>query len=269
MTGRDATADRWASGAAYEAYVGRWSRLVAAEFLAWLEVPAGRRWLDVGCGTGVLTQAILARADPAAVVGVDPSEPFVDHARAATRDGRARFVVGSAGATTLDDGSVDAVVSGLVLNFVPDVGAALAEARRVATPGATIGAYVWDYAAGMALIRRFWDAAAELDPAARSLDEGVRFPIAAPDPLDRAFRAAGLTAIAVRPIDVPTDFADFDELWRPFINGTGPAPAYVAALDDPARDALRDRLRTSIEAGPDGSIRLPARAWAVRGTHER
>ncbi len=259
--------DRWSSGSGYESYVGRWSRLVAPEFLDWLAIPPRRRWLDVGCGSGALTEAILARCDPRSVVGVDPSEAFVAHARATVVDARASFVVGTAAMTGLDDGDVDCVVSGLVLNFVPDVGEALAEAQRLVSPGGVVGGYVWDYVEGMQLMRRFWDAAVALDPAAQASDEGVRFGIAAPGPLAAAFTAAGLEAVDVRPIEVPTVFADFDDFWRPFLGGTGTAPAYAASLTGPARNALRDRLRASVADEPDGSIRLVARAWAAQGRY--
>lgn len=260
------TDDRWASGTAYQSYVGRWSRLVAPRFLDWLAVPPGRRWLDVGCGTGVLTAAILERCEPVSVVGVDPSATFIEHARGTVRDERARFIVGSAAATGLADGEVDAAVAGLVLNFVPDVPAALAELTRVVRPGGRVGGYVWDYAGGMEMMRRFWDAVVALDPSAASLDEASRFPIATEAGLGAAFRAAGLEDVEVRAIDIPTVFADFDDLWQPFLSGTAPGPAYVASLDEDRRSALRDRLRASVSASSDGSIRLVARAWAVKAT---
>jgi SAM-dependent methyltransferase len=259
--------DQWSSGSAYESYVGRWSRLVAPEFLDWLAIPPRRRWLDVGCGTGALTETILARGEPISVVGFDPSEAFVAHARATVGDARATFVVATADRTGLADGAVDVVVAALVLNFVPDVGEALAEAQRVASHGGVVAGYVWDYADRMQLLRRFWDAAVALDPAAGALDEGVRFPIAGPEPLAAAFTTAGLDAVDVRPIEVPTVFTDFEDLWSPFLSGTGPAPAYTASLGEPAREALRDRLRASVAEEQDGTIRLIARAWAVRGRH--
>ena len=257
--------DRWASGAAYDGYIGRWSRLVAPEFINWLEQPAGLRWLDVGCGTGILTQTILDCSSPASVVGVDPSQSFVDHARKAVPDPRVTFRVGSAETTGCDGSSVDAVVAGLVLNFVPDLGAALAEAQRVVRQGGIVSGYVWDYAAGMQLLRRFFDAAVALDPEMRAHDEAVRFPISQEGRLAAAFEAADLVDVDHRPIDVPTVFRDFDDLWTPFLRGTGPAPAYVVSLDEPARTALRDRLRASLPEEADGTIRLTARAWAVRG----
>jgi trans-aconitate methyltransferase len=257
--------DRWSSGSAYESYIGRWSRLVAPVFLDWLVIPPGRRWLDAGCGTGALTEAILARCQPSSVVGVDPSEPFVAHARTSVVDARATFEVGTAAETGLADDDVDVVVSALVLNFVPDVSATLAEARRVLSPGGVVAGYVWDYAEGMQLLRRFWDSAAAVDPAARVMDEGARFEHAAPEPLAAAFAAAGLSAVDVRPIDISTVFVDFNDLWTPFLGGTGVGPAYVASLGEVARDALRRRLQASLDVEPDGSIRLMARAWAVRG----
>ena len=255
----------WAGGDRYEAYVGRWSRPVARRFVAWLTVPAGARWLDVGCGTGALSGTILAVAEPAAVLGVDPSPDFVAHASAHVSDPRATFREGSAQALPADDAAFDAVVSGLVLNFVPDPPAALAEMRRVVRPDGVVAAYVWDYTEGMQLMRRFWDAAADLDPAVRDLDEGLRFPLCRPGPLGELFTEAGLADVAVEEIVVPTVFADFDDYWTPFLGGTGPAPAYAVQLPEAERAALRESLRSSLPTEPDGSIHLTARAWAVRG----
>jgi len=257
--------DGWSSGEAYEGYIGRWSRLVAAEFLDWLDLPGGLDWLDVGCGTGVLSRAILDRRGPRSMIGLDPSAAFVDHARRAVADGRARFLVAGADDTGVSDASVDVVVSGLVLNFVPDLGAALREAQRITRPGGSVAAYVWDYADGMHLLRRFFDVAIELDPTMREHDEGVRFPITHEGRLASVFEAAGLLEVEQRPIDVPTVFRDFDDLWNPFLRGTGPAPGYVASLADAERARLRDRLRETLVEAPDGSIHLTARAWAVRG----
>jgi len=259
-------ADVWASGAAYEPYVGRWSRLAARELLAWLALPAGRRWLDVGCGSGALVQTILETAMPAAVVGIDPSAGFVAYARDRVADERARFAVGDARALPYARASFDAAVAGLVLNFVPEPARAVAEMARVARSGGVVAAYVWDYAGEMQLMRHFWDAAAALDPAARALDEGRRFPLCRPEPLAALFRGAGLEAVEVRAIDVPTHFRDFDDYWAPFLGGQGPAPGYCMALDEGRRAHLRERLRAALPVDPDGVIRLMARAWAVRGT---
>ena len=219
-------ADVWAVGKAYEPYIGRWSRLVAAEFVAGLEVAGGAAWLDFGCGTGALSQAILEAADPALVVGADPSAGFLVHARARL-DGRARFVVADARRLPHGDARFGAVVSGLVLNFVADPALGAREMARVARPGGRVAAYVWDYAGRMELIRHFWDAAAALDPAAAELDEGRRFSLCQPEPLGRLFRDAGLADVGVRPIEVATLFRGFDDYWDPFLGGQGPAPGYA------------------------------------------
>ncbi len=254
--------DVWAVGDAYEAYVGRWSRRVAADFVPWLGVAAGRRWLDVGCGTGALTATVLAGSDPARVVGVDPSVGFLTGARAAA-DARADFVAGDARSLPMPNRCFDAIVSGLALNFVPEPARAAAEIARVATPGSVAAAYVWDYAEGMAMMRYFWDAAAEVDPQGAGLDEGRRFPLCQPEPLRLLWTDAGMTDVETRAIEVPTVFTGFDDYWRPFLGGQGAAPAYVATLDDARRDAIRDLVRSRLPSLVDGSIPLPATLRAV------
>jgi SAM-dependent methyltransferase len=263
--GHKQVSDTWERGSPYERYVGRWSRRVAPPFLAWLRIPAGRKWLDVGCGTGALCAAILDHCAPVSVAGVEPSPGFLNTAES-NLAGRAQLHQGSATAIPLEDASVDVVVSGLVLNFVPDQGAALAEMARVTAKGGTIAAYVWDYAGGMELMRYFWDAAVELDPDAAKLDEGIRFPLCHPQALEALFIAADLKQVEVKAIDIPTPFANFDDYWQPFLGGQGPAPAYAMSLDETARERLRERLRERIPAAEDGSLSLTARAWAVRGT---
>ena len=260
-----AVADTWERGSPYEQYVGRWSRRVAPPFLQWLGIPAGRRWLDVGCGTGALCAAILDHFSPSSVIGVEPSEGFL-RAAAENLGGRAQLQQGSATAIPLADSAVDVVVSGLVLNFVPDQRAGLAEMMRVAAKGGTVAAYVWDYAGKMELMRYFWDAAVELDPKAANMDEGVRFPQCRLEALEELFAAAGLKDVAVKAIDVPTPFVNFDDYWQPFLGGQGPAPAYAMSLDEPSRARLRDRIRVRLPVAADGSVSLIARAWAVRAT---
>jgi SAM-dependent methyltransferase len=257
--------DLWTSGDAYEAYVGRWSRLVARAFVPALGVPAGRSWLDVGCGTGALTATVLDLAEPARVTGVDPSDGFLRAARAYVTDPRVTFRLGDAQSLPFDGDGFDAVVSALALNFVPDPGRAAAEFARVARPGAVVAAYVWDYAEGMGMMRAFWDAAAEIDPATAERDEVRRFPLCRPEPLRALWTGAGLAGVSVRAVEVPTVFRDFDDYWRPFLGGQGPAPGYVASVTAEHRDALRERLLARLPVEPDGSIPLTARAWAVQG----
>jgi SAM-dependent methyltransferase len=257
--------DAWTSGNGYESYVGRWSRCVAPAFLTWLDRPSGGRWLDVGCGTGALTATILDRCAPAAVLGIDRSADYVAYARDRLADSRARFELGDAAALPIAGASVETAVSGLVLNFVPQPERAVAEMRRVLRPDGIAAVYVWDYAGEMGIMQRFWDAAVALDPAARSLDEGVRFPLCRPDALERLFRDAGFADVEIQPIEITMTFRGFDDYWAPFLSGQGPAPGYAMSLGADRREALRERIAATLPIAPDGSIDLAARAWAVRG----
>ena len=257
-------ADRWDQGDPYENYVGRWSRKIAPLFLSWLKIPANQRWLDIGCGTGALCEAIGKQCAPSSLIGVEPSSKYLEVA-SQNLHGSASFHLGSATSLPLADGSVDTVVSGLVLNFVPDPIAALSEMVRVAVDGATIAAYVWDYAQKMEIIRFFWDSAVELDPEAAKLDEGLRFPLCHPVALTEIFSSVGLHEVEVKSIEIPAQFENFNDFWLPFLGGQGPAPSYLLSLTEESRIRLRDRIREHLPISEDGSIVLTARAWAVRG----
>lgn len=261
----DQIREAWTAGDAYEVYVGRWSRLVAREFVDWLGIPPGLRWLDIGCGTGALGRAVLDRCAPAMLTGIDPSEGFIGHARRHLAGPYAEFHIGDARTLPVEDAAFDVAVSGLVLNFVPDPAKAVAEMCRAVRPvSGVVAVYVWDYAEGMRMMRLFWDAAAALDPAVRDEDEGNRFPLCRPGPLRDLLAGAGLVDVDVRAIEVPTVFKDFDDCWSPFLGGQGPAPGYCMSLPEEGRRALRDRFRSMLPSEPDGGIRLTARAWAAR-----
>ena len=256
-----AVRDNWEQGDAYERFIGRWSSLVAIKFLDWLDLPGGLRWVDVGCGTGALSEAILDTQDPTSVNGVEPSAGFVRTATQRLGD-RATLHQASAEDLPLLDGSADIIVSGLVLNFIPDLPAALAEMKRVA-PGGIVGAYVWDYGGGMDMLRVFWEAADEVDPDG-SMDEGRRFPLCRPGALLAAFTNAWLDDPEVVPLEIATPFADFDALWTPFTGGQGAGPSYLASLDPDKQAALKECMRDRIQTDTDGSISMIARAWAIR-----
>ncbi|MEO1224356.1 MAG: methyltransferase domain-containing protein [Pseudomonadota bacterium] len=257
--------ENWNSAAAYDRYAGRWSRLVGEAFVAWLGLPAGLDWADVGCGTGVLCQAIVRGAAPASLVGVDKSDSFLALANERLAGHTVRFERGEGLSLPIGDATVDAAVSGLMLNFIPDHTGVVAEMRRIARLGGTVGVYVWDYADGMQMMRQFWDAARQVDPAAERWDQGQRFAICDPEALSRLFAAAGLEDVEVSAIEVPTPFQDFDDFWQPFLGGQGGAPAYCGSLQAETRDRLRQVLSERLPIEPDGSIHLTARAWAVRG----
>jgi len=265
MNSHNKSNEVWASGDSYEPYVGRWSRLVAKEFIPWLAIPENSRWLDVGCGTGALSQTILEMANPKTVNGIDRSEDYVESARSRVDDPRAEFEVGNAQTLSFESETFDAAISGLVLNFVPRPDQMIAEMARVAGKGGTVALYVWDYAGKMQMMRHFWNAVAALDSAARDLDEGMRFPICNPDSLKKLFQNTGLFQVEAHSIDIPTHFKDFNDYWAPFLGGQGPAPGYAMSLSDEQRARLRQRIYNSLPFALDGSIPLTARAWAVRG----
>ena len=257
--------DPWDSGDPYEFFMGRWSRLIAPEFIRWLSMPSDRSWLDIGCGTGSLSKTILALASPAWILALDLSASFIQTAMRTIDDPRVNFEVGTASRIPVPTKSFEIIVSGLVLNFVPDAIRALNEMKRVGRRDGVIAAYVWDYAKGMEMLRYFWDAAVALTPSARELDEGRRFPICHPDRLERLFMKAGLREVDIQAIDIKTEFKDFDDYWQPFLGGQGPAPGYVAGLESEERMELENTLRERLPISEDGSIELQARAWAVKG----
>jgi SAM-dependent methyltransferase len=261
----DAKHDAWSAGDSYEAYMGRWSRKIASRFLEWIDAEDRLDWLDVGCGTGALSSTILGRCNPRSLIGIEQSEGFVAAAKRSVSDGRATFEVGDAQALPLDDYSRDVVASALVLNFVPDIPKALFEMKRVARPGGTIAFYVWDYPdGGVEFVRAFWQASTSLDPGASAFAEGKRFSFCTPDGLTELATNAGLQQIECSAIEVPTVFENFDDYWRPFTLGAGPAPGYCVSLADDARERLRNKLDDDLPRQNDGSIALSARAWAVK-----
>lgn len=257
--------DAWSSGDSYEQYVGRWSRLVAQEFIRWLAMPENGQWLDVGCGTGALSRTIVELAHPQYTTGVDRSEEYVNTVRSKVNHTNVEFKVGDAQSLPVDSELYDVAVSGLVLNFVPSPEKMINEMKRAVHTGGTVALYVWDYAGKMQFMRHFWNAAATLDRAAYDLDEGRRFPICNPGSLSNLFQEAGLSRIEVLPIDVSTDFKNFDDYWLPFLGGQGPAPGYAMSLSEELRAQLRDRIYNSLPFALDGSIPLVARAWVIKG----
>jgi ubiquinone/menaquinone biosynthesis C-methylase UbiE len=255
--------DAWSAAQSYEQYMGRWSRRVATRFIDWLAPPQDAAWLEIGCGSGALTTAILGGAAPRSVLSIDSSAAFIAHARSTIADARVRFDVADALKLPAEDASIDVVASALVLNFLPDRPAALAEMQRVLKPGGLLSFYVWDYpGGGIGFITAFWKASAALDPQAAALTEGARFPYCTQDGLAAMCRDAGLRDVAVAPIETEIVFPDFDAFWQPFTLGAGPAPGYYAGLPAPQQAALKARLAADV--GTDGSIRFDARAWGAR-----
>jgi SAM-dependent methyltransferase len=163
--------DAWAAGDSYDAYMGRWSRPIAARFLDWLAMPDSLDWLELGCGTGAMTAAIVRQCKPVSLIAIEPSEGFIAKARESVDSPRVEFIVGDAGRlASMPSASRDVAVAALVLNFIPDRLGVLREMKRIVRPGGTVGFYVWDYpGGGIAFMRAFWTAAVALDPAAGDL----------------------------------------------------------------------------------------------------
>lgn len=254
------------NAAAYERYMGRWSQRLAPLLVAFAQVADGERLLDVGAGTGSLALALSAAAPASAIVGVEPSAPYVAYARTRTSNPRLRFAVGDAQALPFPAASFDHCLSLLVVNFIPDARRAAQEMRRVTRPGGRVSACVWDYSDGMTMLRRFWDTAVALDPAAEPRHEG-HMPHCRAGQLAALWRESGLRQIEETGLVIDTDFGSFEDFWAPFLDGQAPAPNYATALPPERQAALRERLRATLLGDrPDGPFALTARAWAVRGT---
>ncbi len=259
------SADAFNSAKSYEGYIGRWSRLLAQPFIAWIDAASGLEWLDVGAGTGILTQVILETASPEKVVAVDLSPDYLEFARQRIQDDRVEFRLGDAVNTAFETPQFDVAVSGLVLNFVPDYQQAAKNMTHAVRSGGTVAASVWDYSGQMEMMRHFWDAAIKVDPAASEMDARQRFTLCEPDNLRALFQSVDLTEVEVIPIDVQTHFKNFDDYWLPFLGAQGSVSKYLRGMTDETRAALRDQLQRQLPIAADGSIGLVARAWAVKG----
>ena len=237
---------------------------MAPVFLEWLQFPNNMSWLDIGCGTGALSEAIYRNCKPAYLCCIDPSAEFLEK----TKDrlsGEADFTIASATNIPKADKTFDIVVSALALNFFPDLSGAFSEMKRVLKTRGTIAAYVWDYSSKMEMLRFFWDAASEVDPNAHRFDEGIRFPICNALNLRDAFQSAGLLDIQTSYLDIHTVFKNFEDYWDPFLGGQGPAPGYLVSLPEHVREKLKAAIQKRLPVEPGGSINLLARAIAIRG----
>lgn len=210
--------DSWQAGDSYEYYMGRWSKVVAELFVDWLSLPSGLKWLDVGCGSGALSEAIITKNIPVEVIAIDQSEGFVRTAQQRLGN-QAKCKMDDALSLSFDDTSFNVSVSGQVLNFLSEPEKALGEIRRVTKKGGAVAVYIWDHAGRMEFLKYFWDIAVQLDPNASSLHEGRRFPIASAEELSAAFKRVGFTEVETTSVDVITNFSNFDDYWKPFLGG--------------------------------------------------
>jgi len=242
---------------AYDRFMGGYSGLLSPQLADLAGVRVGQRVLDVGCGPGALTAELVARLGPAAVEAVDPSAPFVAAARA--RNPGVNVLQASAEALPFPDRAFDAALAQLVVHFMSDPVAGLAEAARVTRRDGVVAASVWDHGGGQGPLSLFWEAARELDPEVE--DESDRAG-AREGHLAELFEAAGLHAIEEAVLSASLEHASFDAWWEPFTGGVGPAGSYVTSLDAARQAELRERCRAVLPGAP---FVVTARAWAARG----
>jgi SAM-dependent methyltransferase len=244
--------------------MGRYSSQLSALLCDRARISAGMRVLDVGCGPGALTAELVWRVGVEHVSAVDPSAPYVEACRARVAGVDAR--VAPAEALPFDADTFDVALAQLVVNFMSDPVRGVGEMCRVTRPGGTVAACVWDYAGKMQMLRSFWDAAVAVDPAgAGPLDEARRSAVSDRTGLRMLWAEVGLADIEVGELAVGSDYTDFDELWEPYLAGVGPAGGFVAGLDAPTRQALKDELFRRVGA-PTAAFRLTAVAWCAVGT---
>jgi len=247
--------------AAYERFIGSWGRAAGAAFLDWLAPPSGTHWLDIGCGTGLFTELILDTSSPVQVFAIDAAAAQIDYARLKPAARRATFQVGDAQALAFPDSSFDVVVSALVINFIPDRSAALAEMRRVARNGGVVAGFVWDFGKELSPSGPFrlgmHEVVADLAALPGTEDSSV-------DALRSLFARAGLDEIATRTIEVTVSFPDFNAFWLAQTPSYSPMTKIIAAMTSSERARLTEAVRAQVPIGRDGSIEYPARANAIK-----
>ena len=252
---------RFDDGAAYERYMGEWSRLAGKTFLDWLAPKSGLRWLDVGCGNGAFTEMLVERCAPASVHGVDPSEGQLAFARTRPAARVAQFRQGDAMAQPFPDDTFDAAVMPLVIFFVPNPATGVAEMARVVGPGGTVSAYAWDMEGGGFPYQTLHDEMRGLGVAVPTPPSPDASRI---DAMRDLWTGAGLETVETREITVQRTFADFDDYWATVRGGPSVGPQLAAmASDDLAR--LCARMRALLPPDATGRITYSARANAVKG----
>lgn len=261
---KEGPAEMFSESEAYEGFMGRWSRQLAPQFVEFADIHGTDVVLDVGSGTGALTAAVLNGIKPSQVVGVDPSAAYVDYARTRTADNRATFEVGDGQVLRFRNATFDTTLSLLVINFIPDPDRALGEMIRVTRPGGVVAAAVWDYDEGMEMLRIFWDEAVLQNPSIEPRDER-HMPFSKAGELAGLWQKHGLLEVREAPLVIPLRFQSFDDFWSPFLEGQGPAGAYVTSLPRGAQQDLQKGLARRLQGKEGEGISLSARAWAVRG----
>ncbi|MFW9930100.1 MAG: class I SAM-dependent methyltransferase [Candidatus Thorarchaeota archaeon] len=259
------SSNNWNNTALYNEFMGKWSKLVAQQFISWLGTDHTifrKSWIDIGCGTGALTFEIVKLTNPIRVIGIDPSLNYLPKIKHLPN---VSFEVGSSTQIPAMTESFDFVVSGLALNFMSDIDASLKEMLRVLKSNGILALYVWDYSEQMEFLRIFWDTAMEIKSEAKFLDEGGIFPICKKSALLKLFTNNHLKAIDIKEIIIETNFINFDSYWNPFLGGQGPAGSFLLSLNESEKNLLRRKLISKISKANDEPIKLKARSFAIQG----
>ncbi|MBM3526461.1 MAG: methyltransferase domain-containing protein [Alphaproteobacteria bacterium] len=249
-------------GQAYERVMGRWSQLVATQFLDWLGLPNGLSWVDVGCGNGAFTEILIDRCAPASVTAVDPSEGQLEYARTRPGTKSAQFRVGDAQALPFGNAEFEAAAMALVISFVPDPAKAAAEMARVVRPGGWAATYMWDVEGGGLPTSPMYRAMKLLGLPYVTPPGSVNSRMEA---MQGFWQRAGLRGIETRVIRIPVTFANFDDYWESNILLVGPLGQALARLPAAERERLKNHLRETLPAAPDRTITHEAFANAVKG----
>src|ERR1700712_4086842 len=255
-------ANLFTDGKAYERFMGRWSKLVGQQFLSWLDVPRGLRWLDSGCGNGAFTDELIAQAAPASVIAVDPSDGQLAFARTRPGSAMAQFQIGDAQSLLFPDNSFDVAVMALVIAFLPEPAKAVAGMTRVVRPGGTVATYMWDLEAG----------GSPTSPMFNALKSLGMTPSVVPNPqasrieaMRGLWQTAGLESVETTAIRIPVSFDSIDDFWNTTTSSGGPAGKMIEAMPAEAQAQVRQRLGEQLSSGADGRISYEAFANAVKG----
>ena len=255
-------ADMFSNAVAYDRYMGRWSRRLASMFVEFAQVRDGDKVLDVGCGTGALSEAVASATRRSEITGIDPSSSSVEYGRTHCADPRIRFDVGNALELPYSDGTFDQCLALLVLQLIPQPEKALSEMCRVTRPGGSVAICNWDSGGGMEMISMFWEEASKLDPA----DPEKPRPYTRQGQLKALLEVTGLERVEETGLKIELDFLSFDDYWWPQHGGVGPTGSYLSSLSPDRQQALGEQLRGRfLGNGPDGPFKLHAQSWAVRG----
>ena len=254
-------------GAAYELFLGRWTKVLAPLILDFAEFSSDGPLLDVGTGTGSMALAMAGRWPGRQIVAIDIAQPYIAYAQSKIETASIGFEVGDASSLRFDSNTFSGATAQLVLNFVPNPSAALSEMKRVIRPGGVVVAAVWDFRGGLVYQRLLWDTAAGIDPqAAIARDRLFSGALALPDGLSQLFGAAGLADVQRDSITFRMNYSNFDDYWHPLLGGQGPFGTYIATLTVEMRHKIEEAVRRAYCSGaPDGERSLTATAWAVRG----